>query len=297
MNRYGRGSWHSRAIGWLALGPVCLQVCCTAPAAAQSGGLQSGWPIEVQRAVDQGYWAPVAVAGFLVIWHLLRGRVLIAGGWSGKTIVRNTRQRRVLHWVQAAAFFALAVTGFASLYWERAFGTPLSPLNGVLHTWASVLFIVALALTFIGSAPHLMPTRYDLAWIRAGGVLLGNRRQPPAGRLTATQKAMFLFLLVSGALAAATGYGAFGLPPASSRGWHAAAGVMMISVVVAHAYFRTLGMQGSFDAMRTGEVDINWAKQHHSVWAEDELWRAADREEAVDRDQVASYPSSSTLRP
>jgi formate dehydrogenase subunit gamma len=29
-------------------------------------------------------------------------------------------------------------------------------------------------------------------------------------------------------------------------------------------------MEGAFDAMGTGEVDLNWAKEHHSLWVEEE---------------------------
>ena len=27
-------------------------------------------------------------------------------------------------------------------------------------------------------------------------------------------------------------------------------------------------MQGAFDAMGSGKVDLNWAKEHHSRWVE-----------------------------
>ena len=29
-------------------------------------------------------------------------------------------------------------------------------------------------------------------------------------------------------------------------------------------------MEGAFEAMGTGTVDVNWAKQHHSLWLEEE---------------------------
>jgi formate dehydrogenase subunit gamma len=28
-------------------------------------------------------------------------------------------------------------------------------------------------------------------------------------------------------------------------------------------------MEGAFDAMGSGEVDENWAKEHHSLWVEE----------------------------
>jgi len=30
-------------------------------------------------------------------------------------------------------------------------------------------------------------------------------------------------------------------------------------------------MEGAFDAMGSGQVDLNWAKEHHSLWVEEQL--------------------------
>jgi len=30
-------------------------------------------------------------------------------------------------------------------------------------------------------------------------------------------------------------------------------------------------MQGAFEAMGSGKVDVNWAAQHHSLWLEKEI--------------------------
>ena len=35
------------------------------------------------------------------------------------------------------------------------------------------------------------------------------------------------------------------------------------------------GMEGAFDAMGSGQVDLNWAKEHHSLWVEEEQSRGA----------------------
>jgi formate dehydrogenase subunit gamma len=34
-------------------------------------------------------------------------------------------------------------------------------------------------------------------------------------------------------------------------------------------------MEGAFDAMGSGEVDENWAKEHHSLWVEEKKGAAA----------------------
>ncbi len=30
-------------------------------------------------------------------------------------------------------------------------------------------------------------------------------------------------------------------------------------------------MEGAFDAMGSGEVDMNWAREHHSLWVKEQL--------------------------
>ena len=43
--------------------------------------------------------------------------------------------------------------------------------------------------------------------------------------------------------------------------------------MLGHIYIGTIGMEGAFEAMGEGTVDVNWAKEHHSLWLEEELAR------------------------
>jgi formate dehydrogenase subunit gamma len=52
---------------------------------------------------------------------------------------------------------------------------------------------------------------------------------------------------------------------------HAIIAVLFVAVILAHIYIGTLGMEGAFEAMGTGEVDLNWAKEHHDLWLRDQL--------------------------
>ena len=51
---------------------------------------------------------------------------------------------------------------------------------------------------------------------------------------------------------------------------HAVLAVVFVAAMLAHAYIGSVGMEGAFDAMGTGEVDVNWAKEHHSLWVKEE---------------------------
>jgi formate dehydrogenase subunit gamma len=52
---------------------------------------------------------------------------------------------------------------------------------------------------------------------------------------------------------------------------HSIVSVLMIAVMLAHIYIGSIGMEGASAAMTTGQVDLNWAKQHHNLWVEKEL--------------------------
>ena len=49
---------------------------------------------------------------------------------------------------------------------------------------------------------------------------------------------------------------------------HGIVGVLFVAAMLAHIYIGTIGMEGAFEAMGTGTVDVNWAKQHHALWLE-----------------------------
>jgi formate dehydrogenase subunit gamma len=52
--------------------------------------------------------------------------------------------------------------------------------------------------------------------------------------------------------------------------WHTIVAFAMIVIIIAHIYIGSMGMEGAFDAMGTGMVDRNWAKEHHGLWVEAE---------------------------
>jgi formate dehydrogenase subunit gamma len=62
---------------------------------------------------------------------------------------------------------------------------------------------------------------------------------------------------------------------------HAIIAILFIALILAHIYIGTLGMEGAFEAMGTGEVDLNWAKEHHDRWLAETLEREGRRPSAT----------------
>jgi formate dehydrogenase subunit gamma len=54
---------------------------------------------------------------------------------------------------------------------------------------------------------------------------------------------------------------------------HSAVAALFVAAMLAHIYIGTVGMEGAFEGMGEGTVDLNWAKQHHALWLEEEQAR------------------------
>jgi formate dehydrogenase subunit gamma len=50
---------------------------------------------------------------------------------------------------------------------------------------------------------------------------------------------------------------------------HGVSSFFMMAMLIGHAYMGSIGVKGSFQAMRTGYVDEAWAKDHHELWYDD----------------------------
>src|SRR3546814_18207936 len=54
-----------------------------------------------------------------------------------------------------------------------------------------------------------------------------------------------------------------------SQLWHGIIALIFIAIIIGHIYIGTIGMEGAFDAMSSGEVDLNWAQEHHALWVDE----------------------------
>jgi formate dehydrogenase subunit gamma len=68
---------------------------------------------------------------------------------------------------------------------------------------------------------------------------------------------------------------------------HGTVAVLFVAAMVGHIYIGTIGMEGAFEGMWDGTVDVNWAKEHHSLWLEKEAREG----------HVAAPPSQGRMAP
>jgi len=230
----------------------------------------------------------VAVLGMLsilVVFRFTRGRIPIAGGPSGRTIRRFNALERANHWMVASSFIVLALSGL-NLTFGRYLLLPLIGPEGFTavsqwgkyaHNFLSFPFTLGLVVMLLLWAKDNIPNKLDVTWFKMGGGLLG-KGHPPAGRFNAGQKMIFWITVLGGGAVAVSGY--FLIFPffatdiagmQLSHIIHSLLAVLMIAAMLGHIYIGSVGMEGAIDAVTTGDVDLNWAKEHHSLWVEQEL--------------------------
>ena len=157
--------------------------------------------------------ALVAIIALLVLFYLLRGRIRIEHGFSGRLIERFKGYERFGHWLLATSFILLALTGLNLLYGKDY----LMPLVGKeafasvtgagkwVHNNVAWAFMLALVWIFVTWVAHNLPSRTDLVWLAKGGGLFSEGVHPPSRKFNAGQKLIFWGTIVLGASVSASG--------------------------------------------------------------------------------------------
>jgi formate dehydrogenase subunit gamma len=236
-----------------------------------------------------GAIAMLGMLALLVLFYLMRGKIRVQAGLSGLKILRFGAIDRFTHWLTATSFIMLAITGI-NVTFGRALLMPVmgpesfaawSGFAKLIHNYVGFAFMVGVALTFLIWVKDNIPDGTDVKWFAAGGGLLANGKHPPAKRFNGGQKVIFWSVVIGGLLLSLSGW--YLLFPISESTadiqfhatLHGTTALIMTAIIFAHIYIGSVGMEGAFDAMGSGEVDLNWAKEHHSLWVQQEQARSA----------------------
>src|SRR5438132_2258823 len=235
------------------------------------------------------YWlGAIVILGTLAALaaaYLVLGRLRISAGRSGRTVLRFKAFERFVHWLTAVSFVVLGISGLNVTFGKHL----LLPLIGndafsvfsqaakYAHNFISFPFVLGLVLIIAIFIKDNVPDKIDIEWFKQGGGFIKSKHAP-ARRFNAGEKLVFWGALGAGAAVSVSGY--FLLFPfyvtdiagmQIAQVVHSVIAILFVALILGHIYIGTLGMEGAFEAMWTGEVDFNWAKEHHDLWLEEKL--------------------------
>jgi formate dehydrogenase subunit gamma len=224
----------------------------------------------------------LGITALIALFLAWRGRIPVAEGESGERLQRFNAFERANHWLTAGSFILMALTGLVILYgnglirpWLGASAySELARVSAWSHMAFAVPFAIGVVVMIFVWIRQNLPERLDWAWLKQGGGFMRNDgNNPPARKFNAGQKIVFWGVALAGLALIVTGVGLMfpffwsgytGMQLAQSL--HTAIALLLIGLIIGHIYIGTIGMQGAIDAMWSGWVDRNWAKEHHSLW-------------------------------
>ncbi len=267
----------------------------------QDGGMR-WYQLREGPVINYGGGALLVVLALLVVFYLIRGKIPIDGGPAGTTIERFKAIERFGHWLLAGSFIVLAITGLITLMGRKFLIPVLGPdafallATGSkwLHNNIAWAFMLGLIMTFFMWVAHNIPNRLDWEWLKAGGGIF-TKSHPSSKKFNAGQKIIFWTVMLLGVSVSLSGLSLlfpFEMPMFAetfavinsifgtdfptvlapheemqyANIWHSIVAFGMMAAILAHIYIGSVGMEGAFDAMGTGQVDREWARQHHDLW-------------------------------
>jgi formate dehydrogenase subunit gamma len=232
-----------------------------------------------------GWLLVLAIIGIGIVYKVF-GQIRLRNKPTGRQIERFTGVERLVHWTCALSFCALAVTGLAILFGKYVilpvFGHTLfgwiAYAGKNIHNFVGPVFAASVVAMFITFVKDNLPKPVDLVWLSRLGGLLGNSH-PSSHRFNGGEKVWFWGgVILLGLIVSASGFVLDKLVPGMVyfRGdmqianvIHVVGAVLVMAASVGHIYMGTIGMEGAYDAMRTGYVDDTWAEEHHDLWYQD----------------------------
>jgi formate dehydrogenase subunit gamma len=234
----------------------------------------------------------IAILGMLavlIIFYMWRGPMRVKSGYSGVKILRFDVFERFVHWLTASTFIVLGITGL-NITFGRSLVLPWlgpqafsawSEWAKFSHNYLSFAFTIGVLLMFLTWIGRNFPTAADVEWVKQAGGMFdkGDNVHSPAYKFNAGQKMLFWLIVLASAAMIISGFMLmfpfyYGLNVGDmelSEVFHGVVGVLFVALIIAHIYLGTLGMEGAFESMSDGHVDLNWAKEHHSLWVREEM--------------------------
>lgn len=195
------------------------------------------------------------------------------------TFIRNTALTRINHWITAACFVLLMLSGLSMfdplLFWLSSFFGG-GQWTRAVHPWIGLVLVLSYAGMIAQFWRDNLWTKNDLSWMLAINRVLANEEEgvPEVARFNAGQKFVFWsmallipVLLFTGILIWNYYFEDFSSVEMQRAALlvHSLAAIAAIIIWVIHVY-AAIWVRGSMRAMTQGYVTPGWAWRHHRRW-------------------------------
>ena len=221
----------------------------------------------------------------MAVFYLVSGPIKLHDAPTGRKLTRFTPWERTVHWSTAISFVIMGITGLVLLFGKHV----LIPLMGHhAYSWVAItaknvhnllgpLFFVSVALLFFSYLKDNWPKKIDMLWVKNAHKVLTGKMHVPSGKFNAAEKAWFwggvaflgIIVSLSGFVLDFPVFGQGRYTMQIANLIHLIGALLFIAGSFGHIYMGTVGAEGAFAAMKDGEVDETWAKEHHELWYEE----------------------------
>ena len=229
-----------------------------------------------------GGWLVVIIGLLIAAYYFAKGPIKPHDKPTGRMVHRFSTAEQVVHWCMGISFVVLGLSGLVMLFGKYVllpiigytlFGW-LSALAKNLHNFVGPFFIVATIVFVVMFVRDNLLKAYDFSWFAKAWAMYARGEHTPSGRFNAGEKGWFwICVVVLSVIVSYTGvillFPNFDQTRATMQEawvWHASASLIYIAVSLGHIYMGTIGVEGAYQAMRSGSVDESWAKEHYELW-------------------------------
>ncbi len=221
---------------------------------------------------------PLVIAAF----YRWNGPLKLHGQPTGKLVQRFTYWERMIHWSTAITFVVLAVTGIL-MFFGKYILIPVIGYTGFswfaaisknVHNIVGPLFILCVAWMFVMFVRENLWQKIDWEWIKKSPQVLSGKGHVATGKYNAAEKGWFwggvaflgLVVGLSGLVLDFPNFAQTRFTMQVANIIHGVGALFFIAASLGHIYMGTIGTEGAYDAMVSGNVDETWAKEHHELW-------------------------------
>jgi formate dehydrogenase subunit gamma len=231
-----------------------------------------------------GGWVLIVVAAAILVYYMVKGAIKLKHAPTGRLIERFNSLERIAHWSTAISFVILALTGLTILFGKfvllpvigYTLFAWLSALSKNLHNFVGPFFILSVLLMIIVYIKDNFWRAGDGKWLAKAGGMFGGE-EVPSGRFNFGEKGWFwggvvllgVIMSVTGLIMLFPNFDQLRETMQQADVIHVIGAVIFVALSFGHIYLGTIGVQGAYQAMRTGYVDEEWAKEHHRLWYDD----------------------------